>query len=95
MPRSYRGADFFIEETIDGDRHRALKVAKIDLTDKGISRLLVFTAVPGGIDEGDTYMPSANPQRIMTVLGHFEVESALGIGQRASGIRACCRGNRT
>jgi hypothetical protein len=52
------GQIFFIEETIDGARHRALKVAKIDQADKGISRLLVFTAVPGGIDEGDTSVTS-------------------------------------
>ena len=52
------GQTFFIEETIDGDRYRALKVAKIDQAGKEISRLLVFTAVPGGIDEGDTYVTS-------------------------------------
>jgi hypothetical protein len=36
-----------------------LKVAKIDLLPGGgIARVLVFAAVPGGIDEGDTYANS-------------------------------------
>jgi hypothetical protein len=53
------GQSFFIEEMIDGGRHTQLKVAKIDLLPgDGIARVLVFTAVPGGIDEGDTYATS-------------------------------------
>jgi len=50
---------FFIEERIADGRHTGLQVAKVDfLPDGGIARLLVFSAVPGGIDEGDTYTGS-------------------------------------
>ena len=50
---------FFIEERIADGRHTGLQVAKVDfLPDGGIARLLVFSAVPGGIDESDTYAGS-------------------------------------
>jgi hypothetical protein len=50
---------FFIEERIAEGRHTGLAVAKVDfLPDGGIARLLVFTAVEGGIDAGDTYAAS-------------------------------------
>ena len=50
---------FYLQEKIDQGRHRSLEVAKVDMEpggEKKISRLLVFSAVPGGIDEGDTYV---------------------------------------
>lgn len=53
------GQAFFIEERIADGRHTGLQVAKVDfLPDRGIARLLVFSAVPGGIDEGDSYVGS-------------------------------------
>ena len=40
-------------------RHSGLEVAKVDLLPgEDISRLLVFSALPGGIDEGDTWPAS-------------------------------------
>lgn len=53
------GQTFYLQEKIDDGRHSSLEVAKIDMLPAGgISRLLVFSAVPGGIDEGDTYASS-------------------------------------
>lgn len=53
------GQTFYVQEKIDHGRHSSLEVAKVDmLPGEGISRLLVFSAVPGGIDEGDTYVSS-------------------------------------
>lgn len=50
---------FFIEERIADGRHTGLQVAKVDFEpDGGVARLLVFSAVPGGIDQGDTYAGS-------------------------------------
>jgi hypothetical protein len=52
------GQTFFIEQTGRAGQVTALKVAKVDHAGKGINRLLVFTAVPGGIDAGDSYATS-------------------------------------
>jgi hypothetical protein len=53
------GQTFYVQEKIDHGRHSSLEVAKVDmLPGEGISRLVVFSAVPGGIDEGDTYVSS-------------------------------------
>jgi len=53
------GQTFYLQERIDAGKHRSLDVAKVDLLPgEGINRLLVFSAVPGGIDEGDTYVSS-------------------------------------
>lgn len=53
------GQTFYLQEKIENGRHRSLQVAKVDMPPGGgISRLLVFSAVPGGIDEGDTYVSS-------------------------------------
>ena len=53
------GQTFYLQEKIDEGRHSSLEVAKVDmLPGEGISRLLVFSAVPGGIDEGDSYVSS-------------------------------------
>jgi hypothetical protein len=50
---------FFIEERIADGRHTGLQVAKADFAPQGsIARLMVFSAVPGGIDEADTYVGS-------------------------------------
>lgn len=53
------GQRLYLQEKIDGGRHVALDVAKVDmLPGEGIGRLLVFSAVPGGIEEGDTHVSS-------------------------------------
>jgi hypothetical protein len=53
------GQRFYLQEKIDEGRHIALDVAKLDMVPgEGVSRLLVFSAVAGGIDEGDTYVAS-------------------------------------
>jgi hypothetical protein len=50
---------FYLQEKIDQGRHVALDVAKVDmLPGEGVGRLLVFSAVPGGIEEGDTHVSS-------------------------------------
>jgi hypothetical protein len=53
------GQTFYLQEKIEDGRHSSLEVAKVDmLAGNGISRLLVFSAVPGGIDEGDSFVSS-------------------------------------
>ncbi len=53
------GQSFFIEERVADGRRSGLQVAKVDFQSTGsIARLLVFTAVAGGIDEGDSYVSS-------------------------------------
>lgn len=50
---------FFIEEHLADGLHTDLQVAKVDFLPNGrIARLLVLSAVPGAIEEGDSFVSS-------------------------------------
>ena len=77
---------FFIEERIAEGRHTGLQVAKVDFLPNGaIARLLVFTAVEGGIDEGDTYAASDLLLRFSSNADQYQLIRKAHIGLATEG----------